>query len=114
MHSDRPPASSNGFLSPEDDEIPDVIRIMVLQEVGKVDRDLFTYLLKVGRVELDEGLQIIDPHAPECSPFALMWWEAKGVLAVETDPGGRLWIGKTRVMEELMREPKQKRGRRAR
>ena len=68
----------------------------------------------MGRVELDESLRILDPRAPPASAFALMWWEAKGVLHVETDPGGHLWIGKTRAMEELMREPKQKRGRRAR
>jgi hypothetical protein len=102
------------LLSPDDDEMPAVVRIMVLEEVSKADRELFAYLLKVGRVELGEQLQIIDPRAPQVSPFTLMWYEARGVLGVETDPGGRLWIGKTRAMEELMKEPAEKKGGRRR
>ena len=99
-------------MSPEDDELPAVTRIMILKEVSKSDRLLFEYLMKVDRVELDDQLRIIDPRAPQLAAFDLMWWEIKGVIGVESDPGGHLWISKTRVLEELLRDPAKKNGRR--
>lgn len=99
-------------LSPEDDELPAVTRIMILKEVSKADRLLFEYLMRVDRAELDDGLRIMDPKAPQLPAFDLLWWEIKGVIGVESDPGGHLWISKTRVLEELLRDPAKKNGRR--
>lgn len=113
MMASAPPHSSH-LMSPDDDEMPAVVRIMVLKEVGKVDRALFEYLLRVGRAELDEELRIVDPRAPQIDAFSLAWWEAKGVIHTEADPGGRLWIEKTKALEELLRDPDKKNGRRRR
>jgi len=101
-------------MSPEDDEMPAVIRIMVRGEVSKRDRELFEYLLRVGRVELDDACRIVDPRAPQVDPFTLMWWENLDIIGVEIDPGGRMWICRTRAMEELFKEPEKKNGRRRR
>ena len=113
MAASQPPPSSH-LMSPEDDELPPVVRIMVLKEVSKSDRELFAYLMKVERVELDEELRLVDPRAPVIDAWSLAWWEARGVIHTEADPGGRLWISKTRALEELLREPSKKNGRRVR
>jgi hypothetical protein len=96
----------------DEEEMPAVTRIAILREVSKADLELFTYLLRVERVELDDQLQIVDILAPAHTPFELMWWELDGIIHVEKDAGGRLWVGKTKAMEELMRDPNEKRRRR--
>ena len=108
------PIPDHALMSPEDDELPPVVRIMVLKEVSKSDRALFEYLLRVGRVELDDELRLVDPKAPTIDAWSLAWWEARGVIHTEADPGGRLWISKTRALEELLRDPDKKNGRRRR
>jgi len=101
-------------MSAEDDEMPAVVRIMVRGEVSKRDKELFAYLMQVERAELDDQCCIVDPKAPAVSAFVLMWYETLGIVGVEIDPGGRMWISKTRALEELLREPSKKNGRRGR
>ncbi|MDE2022208.1 MAG: hypothetical protein KGI71_04860 [Patescibacteria group bacterium] len=118
-HPSTPPAthsrSMQPVMSPEDESIPPVVRIMVLGEMDRSDRELLEYMARVRRVELDATLKPVDPQAPDIDyPFALMWFECRGILVGEIDPGGRLWLCATKALDELLAPEVPERGRRRR
>ena len=105
-------AIDHELLTPEEEEIPAVIRILVLEELSKGDLAFLQYMARRRRVELDECCRPMDPQAPPIDAFALMWLEARGLIDGETDPGGRLWISMTKSGDAVLRPEKTKRRRR--
>jgi hypothetical protein len=111
-----PPSSP--LVAPDDDgQMSDAIAEELARTMNRSDRDMFGWLLKEKRVELDENVQPINPTFPRLSPFDLFYWGSFDLLQVDTDPAGRMFLCSTKVLAEFMsRTPGEpgKRRRRAR
>jgi hypothetical protein len=96
-----PPSSP--LVAPDDDgQMSDAIADELSRTMNKGDRTMFSWLLLEEKVELDEGVQPLDPLAPRLNAFDLFYWGSFGLLQVETDPAGRMFLCSTKVLAEFM------------
>lgn len=103
---------SEPVLSPDDDgEIPEPIRQKLADTMSKSDRVLLEYVARVGRVELDDRIQFVDPKAPSVDGWTLFFFECHGLLASEVDPANRLYILSTPALTSFLNPPAKRRRR---
>lgn len=99
-----PPSSP--LVAPDDDgQMSDEIADELSSTMNKSDREMFAWLLKEQRVELDENVQPISPLAPRLDAFDLFYWGSFGLLQVDTDPAGRMFLCSTPVLADFMSRP---------
>ena len=99
----RHAAPSSPLVAPDDDgQMSDVIADELSRTMNPSDRKMFAWLLKQVRVELDEHVQPLNPTAPHLDPFDMFYWQSFGLLQVETDPAGRMFLCSTKVLVEFM------------
>jgi hypothetical protein len=99
-----PPSSP--LVAPDDDgQMSDAIAEELARTMNPGDRKMFAWLLKEQKVELDESVQPLSPTAPRLDPFDLFYWQAFGLLQVETDPAGRMFLCSTPVLADFMNRP---------
>ncbi|MHB8330774.1 MAG: hypothetical protein ACYDDA_05275 [Acidiferrobacteraceae bacterium] len=99
-----PPSSP--LVAPDDDgQMSDAIAEELSRTMNPSDRKMFAWLLKQQKVELDDQAQPTTPGAPHLEAFDLLYWQAFGLLQVETDPAGRMFLCSTPVLADFMNRP---------
>lgn len=111
----HPAAPSSPVLAPEDDSVPDAVLAKLAETVSQRDWELFRYVRKVERVELDDQCQPCDLRAPRLDLFDVTYFHCFGLLQLEADDGGRVWLCATKALSDFLdRKPGEKPKRRRR
>lgn len=98
----HPAAVSSPVLAPDDDTVPPAVLDKLAETVSQSDWELFRYVRGAERVELDDECQPVDPRAPRLEHYDVIYFHCFGLIQIEADDGGRVWLRATRALGDFL------------